>query len=49
MYVNDDDICFQEENGQVTRTLIPKLLSSDEEADSKMIYHLQSLRKTVRL
>ena len=30
LYVNDGDICycFREENGQVTRTLIPKLLSS---------------------
>ena len=51
LYVNDGDICycFREENGQVTRTLIPELLSFHEEADSKMIYHLQSSRKTVRL
>ena len=51
LYVNHDDICccFQEENGPVTRTLIPELLSFHEEADSKMIYHLQSSRKTVRL
>ena len=51
LYVNDHDICycFREENGQATRTMIPEQLSSHEEADSKMIYHLQSSRKTVRL
>ena len=33
--VNDGDFCycFREENGQVTRTRIPELLSSHEEED----------------
>ena len=41
-YVNDGGICycFGEENGQVTRILIPELTSSHKEADSKMVYHL---------
>ena len=45
LYVNNGDICycFREENGQVTRTLIPELTSSHEEADSKMIFHLTNL------
>ena len=51
LYVNNGDICycFLEENGQVSRTLTPELLSSHEETDSKTIDHLQSSRKTVRL
>ena len=51
LYVNNGDICycFREKNGQVTRTLIPELTSSHEEADSKMIYHLTCLEETVRL
>ena len=52
LYVNDGDICycFREENGQVTRTLIPELLSSHEEEDDfKNDLSLKSSRKTVRL
>ena len=51
MYVNDGGICycFGEENGQVTRTLIPELTSSHEEADSKMIYHLTILEENSKV
>ena len=46
-HVNDGCICycFGEENGQVTRTLIPELTSSHKEADPKMIYHLTFLEE----
>ena len=37
--------CFREENGKVTRTLIPKLTSSQDEADSKMIHHFTILKE----
>ena len=51
MYVNDVIICycFREENGQVTRTLIPELTSCHEEADSKMIYHLTILEENIKV
>ena len=51
LHVNNDDICycFREENGQVTRTLIPELTSSHEEADSKMIFHLTNLEKNSKV
>ena len=51
LYVNDGDICycFREDNGQVTRTLIPELTSSREEADSKMIYHLTILKENSKV
>ena len=46
-YVNKGDkcYCFWEENGQVSRPLIPKLTRSHKEADSKMIYHLATLEE----
>ena len=51
LYVNNGDICycFREENGQVTRTLIPELTSSHEEADSKMIFHLTNLEENSKV
>ena len=47
MYVNNGDICYcyREKNEQVTKTPIPELISSHEEADSKMTYHLTSLKE----
>ena len=51
LYINNGDICycFREENGQVTRTLIPELTSSQEEADSKMIFHLTNLEENSKV
>ena len=51
LYVNDGDICyfFREENGQVTRALIPELKSYHEESDSKMIYHLTILEENSKV
>ena len=50
LYVNGD-ICyfFREENGQVTRALIPELKSYHEESDSKMIYHLTILEENSKV
>ena len=47
MYVNNGDICYcyREKNEQVTKTPIPELISSHEEADSKMTYHLTCLKE----
>ena len=51
MYVSDGDICycFREENGQVTRALLPDLTSSHEEVDLKMIYHLTILAENSKV
>ena len=51
LYVNNVNICycFREENGQVTRTLIPERTSSHEEADSKMIFHLTNLEENSKV
>ena len=49
MFQLHDSLAKKQENGQVTRTLIPELTSSHEEADSKMTYHLTILEENSKV